>query len=78
MIDGSAITVDVPLANSFEQRYGGGTVQAFSFSGRIRNVGVENLRAESDFDWDTDEDHSWDFVSINRTEDAWVRQTTAH
>ncbi|MEZ6089366.1 MAG: polysaccharide lyase family 8 super-sandwich domain-containing protein, partial [Pirellulaceae bacterium] len=76
-LDGNTITVDVPLVDSFEQRYGGGTVQKFRFDGRIENVGVEDLRGESDFDFDTDEDHAWDFISINRTRDAWVRRTTA-
>lgn len=76
-IDGNAITVDAPLTNSFEQQYGGGTVQVFTFPGRIRNVGVENLRAESDYDSDTDEDHSWSFVAIDRADNCWVRETKA-
>ncbi|MCA9237571.1 MAG: hypothetical protein KDA44_18990 [Planctomycetales bacterium] len=76
-IEGNRIFLDAPLANAFEQRYGGGTIKRYSWNGRIENVGVENLRAESDFASDTDENHAWDFVSISAAQDVWVRGTTS-
>jgi hypothetical protein len=76
-IEGNRIFLDAPLANSFEQQFGGGTIQKYTWSGRIQNVGVENLRAESDFASDTDENHAWEFVSIENAQNVWLRHTTS-
>src|SRR5262249_7083054 len=37
------ITIDAPLTDALEQKYGGGTIFKYSFPGRIDHVGVENL-----------------------------------
>ena len=76
-IEGNRVFLDAPLANSFELQYGGGTIQSYSWSGRIENIGIESLRAESDFASATDEDHAWEFVSISNAQNVWVRQTTS-
>lgn len=76
-IEGDRVFVDAPLTNSFEQQYGGGTIREYTWAGRIENVGVENLRAESDFASATDEAHSWNFVSIDDAQNVWVRDTTS-
>ncbi len=76
-IEGNRVFLDAPLANSFEQQYGGGTIQRYSWNGRIENVGIENLRAESDFVSATDEDHAWEFVSIGNAQHVWVQHTTS-
>ena len=76
-IEGNRVFLDGPLANSFEQQYGGGTIQHYTWAGRIDNVGIENLRHESDFASDTDEDHAWQFVSIDNAQNVWVRHTTS-
>ncbi|MHB9029530.1 MAG: hypothetical protein ACYC9O_12240 [Candidatus Latescibacterota bacterium] len=49
-IEGDRITVDVSLPIAIEARWGGGELVKFTDSGRISQVGVENLRGESDFD----------------------------
>lgn len=76
-IEGDRVFVDAPLTNSFEQQYGGGQIKRYNWGGRIENVGVENLRAESDFASATDEDHSWTFVSVDKAQNVWVRDTTS-
>ena len=76
-IEGDRVFLDAPLTNSFELQYGGGQIKKYNWSDRIENVGVENLRAESDFASDTDENHSWDFVSIENAQNVWVRDTTS-
>ncbi|MEO0531522.1 MAG: hypothetical protein AAF266_13250, partial [Planctomycetota bacterium] len=76
-IEGDRVFVDAPLTNSFEQQYGGGTIRRYTWANRIENVGVENLRAESDFASATDEDHSWNFLSIDDAQNVWVRDTTS-
>ena len=83
-IEGDRVFIDSPLTNSFEQQYGGGTVKRYAWAGAIENVGIENLRGDTDFDNPTDEDHAWEFISIggtgstsNRAQDVWVRDITA-
>lgn len=76
-IEGNRVFLDAPLANAFELQYGGGTIQKYAWNGRIENVGVESLRAESDFTSATDENHAWEFVSIENAQNVWVRHTTS-
>jgi len=76
-VEGHRIFLDAPVCNSFDQRYGGGTVYKYEFPERIQNVGIENLGGDSDFHSPTDEDHSWEFIRIDRTQNAWVRNITA-
>ncbi|MBA4065636.1 MAG: hypothetical protein C0501_18355 [Isosphaera sp.] len=75
-IEGDRVSVDAPLTNSLEQRYGGGTVTKYTWAGRIRNVGVENIRGVSDFAGPTDEAHSWRFVQFSAVENGWARRVT--
>ena len=47
-IDGNQITLDAPMSDSIDSTYcgvDGATLQAYTFSGRISQVGVEDLRA---------------------------------
>ena len=83
-IEGDRVFIDSPLANSFELQYGGMNVKRYSWPGVTENVGIENLRGDTDFDNATDEDHAWEFISIggtsqssNRAQDVWVRDITA-
>jgi hypothetical protein len=71
-IEGNLITVDAPLTNSLEQQYGGGTINKYTWSGRLEKVGVENLRGFSDFTSSTDENHSWQFIEMAKVENSWV------
>ena len=76
-IEGDRVFIDAPLTNAFEQEFGGGTIRQLNTSGRIENVGIENLRAESDFASATDENHATNFVSIDRAENVFVRDATS-
>ena len=49
-IQGNRVTVDVPIFCAIEQRWGGGELIKYTETGRIENVGIENLRAVSEFD----------------------------
>ncbi len=74
-IDGNEVTLDAPLTTSLEKRFGGATVAALVWAGRIENAGVENLRCESTFDSENplDEQHAWEGVRLEAVRDAWVR-----
>lgn len=78
-IRGHRITIDAPLCNSIDQRFGGGTIYKYDFPGRISNVGVEHLRSISDYTGETDEAHAWTFIKFDAVENGWVRFiTTKH
>ena len=75
-IDGNTITIDAPLTTAIDAAYGGGMMYGYSWDGRIKNCGVENLRCVSTYDKNNlkDEDHRWNAINIENAEDAWVRQ----
>ena len=74
-IEGNRIFVDAPLPQSFDQTYGGGTIKRTTWTNRIENVGIENLRGDSDYDLNNEEDeaHGWDFISIDAAQNVWVK-----
>ena len=41
-IEGDRVFLDAPLATSFDQQFGGGTLRRYTWSGRIENVGIES------------------------------------
>ena len=49
-VQGNTITIDAPITCAIEKRWGGGEVTKYDDPGRIEHVGVENLRAMSEFD----------------------------
>jgi hypothetical protein len=49
-VQGNTITIDAPITCAIEKRWGGGELMKYEDPGRIENVGVENLRAMSEFD----------------------------
>jgi len=89
-LDGDRITIDAPVVCTIEERWGGGEVLAFDKSERISHIGIENLRGVSEFDqsvtaeygrektkYFSDEQHGWDFISINNAENVWVKNVAA-
>lgn len=77
-VDGDSITIDAPLTTAIDSNFGGGEVASYQWPGRIRQVGVENLRCESACDAANpkDEAHAWIAITIDDAQDAWVRQVT--
>ncbi|SDC02255.1 DUF6298 domain-containing protein [Pedobacter soli] len=75
-ISGSTITFDAPITTALDAKFGGATVAKYNWNGRIAQVGIENLKLESDFHKDNikDEYHRWTAISLENVEDAWVRQ----
>lgn len=78
-ISQDSITIDVPLPNSIDPLYGGGTVAKYSWDGQINNVGVENLQCISTFDQSNvkDENHRWMAITMDNVRDSWVRRVVA-
>jgi hypothetical protein len=72
-VNGNTITVDIPVMDPMEIQYGGGEVFKSNITGRISESGIENMRLESDFEGDSDENHGWNGIQLNRAENCWVR-----
>ena len=75
-IDGNEISLNAPITTAIDQKFGGGTVAQYTPTGRIRNVGIENLTLRSAYDASNprDEQHSWYGVVANHAEDFWIRR----
>lgn len=78
-IEGNRITLDAPVVNAMEEKYGGGFVYRYEQKGRLDHVGVENLRLESEYQLgkeNEDEAHAWVGVSLEHAANSWVRNVT--
>ena len=76
-ISDNAITVDIPIVDTIESKYGGGAIFLADVSGRIQQCGVEDLRLESQYAGDEDEEHGWNAVKFTRAANSWVQRVTA-
>jgi hypothetical protein len=76
-VDKNQITIDAPLVQAVEDQYGGGDVYKYTYSGELEDIGFESIRLESTYAGDTDENHGWTAIAINRLQNGWVRQVTA-
>jgi hypothetical protein len=76
-IEGNKISFDNPVVMQMDNNYGGGYLMHYTFSGRIWNCGIENLRIESSFTSATDEAHGWNAVNFSRVVNCWVRNVTS-
>jgi hypothetical protein len=81
------VTVDAPLANSIERRWGGAELIQSDSSDHIEQVGIENLRVDVEFDptvtlmrdgqpYFADENHAVRFAVLDNIRHAWVRDVT--
>ena len=83
-ISGDLITVDAPIVNAIEHEWGGGEVFLVD-DGRIEKVGVESLRARSEYNPQVrcffvlpcDEQHADYLLYLNNVRDAWGRDLVA-
>ncbi|HYC28523.1 MAG TPA: hypothetical protein VEB42_06895, partial [Chitinophagaceae bacterium] len=76
-IEGNKVYIDNPIVLALDEQYGGGEIYKYTFPGRIRHVGIENMHFESTFINDTAEGHAWDAVHFNRIENGWVRNVSS-
>jgi PelA/Pel-15E family pectate lyase len=77
-VSAASITIDAPLTNALDAAYGMGYVSRCRWDGRIRQVGVENLRCVSEYNTENakDENHRWMAITVENAEDGWVRRVT--
>lgn len=75
-LDGNLVELDAPITTALDRRYGGATVEKYTWNGRIEQVGVENIQLESTFDKNNpkDEDHRWMAITVENAQNVWVRR----
>ncbi|MBF0442003.1 MAG: hypothetical protein HQK54_08875, partial [Oligoflexales bacterium] len=74
-IEGDKITMDAPVLQAMEEQYGGGFIYRATAS-RISQIGIENIRFDSEFKSADDENHGWNAIGFGTVQDAWVRDVT--
>lgn len=75
-ISGKEITLSAPLTMALEDIYGEAKVITYTWRGRIKQIGIENLAMASTYNTANtkDEQHRWQAISMANVKDAWVRQ----
>ena len=77
-IEGNRVSIDAPITSAIDVAYGGGTIQRYSFPGRISHVGIENLVGQSLAARDeSSEERAWSFVGVEAAENVFVRNIEA-
>lgn len=76
-IDGNKVYLDNPVVMQMDKKYGGGYLMKYSFPGRIRNCGIQNLVLESSYKDETDEDHGWIAVNFSRVDQGWAQNVVS-
>ncbi|MEU3343233.1 hypothetical protein [Streptomyces sp. NPDC006668] len=81
-VSGTTVTLDVPLTNALEQAYTHATVWKYTFAQHVSESGVEDLAGdgramESDPSWHDSGYFKTTLVSVDGTENSWVRNVTA-
>ena len=86
-VEGNRITLDAPIVQALDSKYGGGELVVCMEDGIISNVAVESLYIQSRFDPDItcntqgqsyhcDEDHAWTAIYATNARDGWVKNVS--
>lgn len=76
-ISGNKVYLDNPVVMQMDKKYGGGYLMKYSFKGRIKNCGIENLMMESTYQSATDENHGWNAINFSKVNQAWVNKVVS-
>ena len=77
-VNGNTITLDAPNVDVIDAKYAEGFIMKYSWSGKIENVGVENLYFDSKYTNANDENHGWHAVSFSNAKNGWVNNIEVH
>lgn len=75
-INGNQITIDAPVFYSLNKSLSQSYIYKADFTGKISNIGIENLRIEIETNGGTDEAHAWQAVRFKSVENAWAKNCT--
>ncbi len=76
-IASNEVTIDAPIVCALEKKFGGAEVIVGARDSLIREVGVENLQADSEYRSPTDEEHGWVLLDLTGVRNAWVSHVVA-
>lgn len=78
-IEGTRVFIDAPITTAIDTTYGGGKIYRYTWSGRIQNAGIEDIKGISSYDpsISNDEKHGWVFIGISAAENSWVRRVVS-
>lgn len=71
-VNGDTIFLDCPVIDPIDSAYAEGFLTKYT-SNNLTNVGVEDMRLESIYASETDENHSWRAVKFENAEHSWAR-----
>ncbi len=77
LIKGDTIHFENPVVCSLEEKYGGARVLKYTYSSRISECGVENMKLKSEYKSATDEAHGWLAIEVTVAQHCWVRNVTS-
>jgi hypothetical protein len=77
-VEGERVTLDVPLSDALDSRFTAASLVRYSFSGRIREVGVEGLSITTAFEHVPEGEPHFPALSMDAVEDGWARDLELH
>ena len=77
-VTATSVTLDAPVVDPIDQTYAAGFLLPYTWNGRVENVGIEDLRLDSDYSGPDDENHAWDAIGFENAEHGWVRNVEAY
>lgn len=72
-IEGNRVQIDAPIFCAIDQQYGGGQVYKYTYTGRVQNVGLEDIRADCAAGVDTNGNTSGQLITYSGVMNCWVR-----
>jgi hypothetical protein len=77
-VQGNVITLDAPVVDPVDPQYAEAFIIKYNWDERLEDVGVENIRLISEYAHKDDEDHGWNAIRFDNTENGWVRNISAY
>lgn len=77
-IAGNTVTIDAPIVDPIDQQYGSGYIYKYNWTGKIQESGVEDMRIESTYAAEDDENHGWTAINLGNIENGWVKNVDAY
>lgn len=76
-INNNKLSIDAPIVQAIDVKYGGAVVYHKNVTDRLENCGIENMLISSTYTNNNDEDHGWTAISLSKTENCWVKKVSA-
>jgi hypothetical protein len=75
-ISDDRIMLDAPIVQSLDKKYGGGVIYKYDYPGRVQNVGIEKIRAESTVAHPDGLNTVGNFVDVDGLANGWFSHLT--